>query len=119
MKVRHVIPVLLMLCILLLAVPAYAGALDRFKDVSAGMLVSIGFNAVFGLITLFVGSKAKRFKQMAKEGIDCGVWLIESTSAKSDGGRQITQKELETGVKEFGEFGAELSTVIKAGKTAA
>ena len=103
---------------LFFATTASAGILGaitgRFDGVGVTTLVSIGVNAFFAILALFLGSRVKKFKTIVKEGVDCGVWLIKSTSAESDGGKKITQKELEDGAKEFGEFGAELVSAVKA-----
>ena len=102
------------LAILLITITsAYAGIGDWFQELSMKVIAGAAITGLFAVASfIWGGAKIMSYKRIANEGKDCAIWLYEATRASSDGGRKITQQELEDGLKEFGELGAQVLALI-------
>ena len=98
--------------VLLIATAAYAGVWDRFTDIAFDKLFGVVITGVFALLSMFLGSKVLKYRQIATEGKDFGVWVYEATRENSPGGAKITGAELDVGLKEFGELSVAIAAIV-------
>jgi hypothetical protein len=108
--------VLVLLMLTLFSSVAYAGIGDWLQEGAWKLALSGVVSGVFAVLSLFFGKKVSVYKNMVNEGKDCAIWIYEATRPKSPGGTTITKEELENGLKEFDEFGAQVLAVIEAHK---
>jgi len=94
---------------------AYAGIWNKFTDVAMDKVLEVVLSGAFFLLTYFLGRKVNKWRKVANEGKDFALWVYKSTRKDSPGGAKITGKELDEGLKEFGELGVAILEATKRG----
>ena len=108
----NIIILLMLVFTLLFSSVAFAGITGLVKGLAVSKLVGAAVAGVFGIFGL-LGYKVVQYKRLVKEGVDCITWFYSATRANSEHGRAISAKELDEGLKQFGEFGIQAAGVIK------
>lgn len=113
MKRFAILFLLAVLTVAVFAAPVYAGVWGWFTNIAFDKLFGAVIAGIFALLSMFLGTKILKWRKVATEGKDFGIWLYNSTRESSPGGAKITGDELDDGLKEAGEFGVAIIEAVK------
>jgi len=89
----------------IVATTAYAGLWGSIKGAALGQIAQATVGGIFFLLSIFLGAKVLRFKQVAQEAIDVVFAIRDATAADSPGGKSITKAEIDGIISEVSELG--------------
>jgi len=99
----------------LLAAPAgaHAGIFSRFTDMAIEGVAGYVIAGVFFILSVVLGSYVNKYKKAVQELKDVLFAISAGMKEDSPGGKKYTQEEVQTILKEIGEFGIEAAAIYK------
>jgi len=91
--------------LLLTVATANAGVLDRLTAMAAENAVKAVVAGVFFVLSMFFGTRIKKWYTLSKEGVDVIVAIYKATRPGSPGGEKITGAEIDDILVETKELG--------------